>query len=148
MYSLNYFTARYTGGAISYLNATEDETIAFGTPKVGIEKYPDDYEYQWFLIVPEGRQVQIDFDIFELEDSEKCKHDYLEIREADPKAMKGDHGPILTGRRCGNTIPSTIQSAGNVVWVQFVSNDNATTVYKGFRASFKAGLYKLGTTLN
>ena len=148
VHSLTYFTARYTGGDESYLNATEDETIEFGTPKVGIEKYPDNYEYQWFLIVPEGRQVQIDFDIFELEDSENCKNDYLEIREADPVTMKGVRGPILTGRLCGSTMPSTIQSAGNVVWVQFVSNNNATTVYKGFRASFKAGLYKLGTSLN
>lgn len=148
MRSLTYFTARYTGGAVSYLNATEDETIEFGTPKVGIKKYPDDYKYQWYLIVPEGRQVQIDFDIFELEDSEKCKNDYLEIREADPIKMEGQLGPILTGRLCGSTIPSTIQSAGNVVWVQFMSNDNATTVYKGFKASFKAGLYKLGTSLN
>ena len=148
MHNLTYFTARYTGGDESYLNATEDETIEFGTPKVGIEKYPYDYEYQWFLIVPEGRQVQIDFDIFELEQSENCKNDYLEIRQADPKTMQGVRGPILTGRLCGSTMPSTIQSAGNVVWVQFVSDNNATTVYKGFRASFKAGLYKLGTSLN
>lgn len=140
VHSLTYFTARYTGGGTSYLNATEDETIEFGTPKVGIKSYPNDYQFQWVLIVPEGRQVQIDFDIFELEDSEKCKNDYLEIREADPKTLEGERGPILTGRLCGSTMPNTIQSAGNVVWVQFMSNDNATTVYKGFKASFKAGL--------
>lgn len=138
-FNLSFIAQSYDDGDISYLNATEDETIEFGTPKVGIEKYPDDYKYQWYLIVPEGRQVQIDFDIFELEDSEKCKHDYLEIRGADLKPMRGERGSILTGRLCGSTIPSTIQSAGNVVWVQFMSNDNATTVYKGFRASFKAG---------
>lgn len=138
-FNLSFVAQSYDGGDESYLNATEDETIEFGTPKVGIEKYPYDYEYQWFLIVPEGRQVQIDFDIFELEQSENCKNDYLEIRQADPKTMEGVRGPILTGRLCGSTMPSTIQSAGNVVWVQFVSDNNATTVYKGFRASFKAG---------
>ena len=148
VHNLTCYTARYTGGDISYLNATEDETIEFGTPKVGIKSYPDDYEFQWVLIVPEGRQVHIDFEIFELEDSEKCKNDYLEIREADPKTLEGERGPILTGRLCGSTMPNTIQSAGNVVWMQFVSNDNTTTVYKGFKASFKAGLYKLGTSLN
>ena len=133
-----------TDGGISYLNATEDETIEFGTPKVGIKNYPEDYQQQWVLIVPEGRQVHIDFDIFELEESEGCKYDYLEIREADPNTMRGYRGPILTGRLCGSTLPSTIQSAGNLVWLQFMSNDNATTVYKGFKASFKPGLYKLG----
>lgn len=138
------FVARsYTGGQISFLNATEDETIEFGTPKVGIKNYPDNYQQQWFLIVPEGRQVQIDFDIFELEESENCKFDYLEIREADPKTVEGHTGPILTGRLCGSTMPSTIQSAGNMVWVQFASDSNATTVYKGFRASLKAGQGKM-----
>lgn len=115
---------------------------------MGIKNYPDSYAEQWILIVPEGRQVQIDFDIFELEESENCKFDYIEIREVDPKTDEGETGPILTGRLCGSTMPSAIQSAGNMVWVQFASNNNATTVYKGFRASFKAGWYKLETSLN
>ena len=51
-------------GEINYLNATEDETVEFGTPKVDIENYPSNYVEQWILIVPEGRNVQIDFDIF------------------------------------------------------------------------------------
>ena len=40
---------------------------------------------------------------------------------------------------CGNTKPSAMQSKGNMVWVNFISDDNATTVYKGFKASFTAG---------
>ena len=31
-------------------------------------------------------------------------------------------------------------SQGNMVWVQFVSDKNSTTVYKGLKASFKAGV--------
>ena len=132
-------------GEINYLNATEDETIEFGTPKVDIENYPSNYAEQWILIVPEGRNVQIDFDIFELEDSEGCKNDYVEFREAsimvgDPKSIVGDFGPILTGRLCGNTKPNSILSQGNMVWVQFLSDRNSTTVNKGFKASFKAGV--------
>jgi len=131
------------GGGKSYLNATEEETIEFGTPKVGIEKYPESFEYQWFLFVPEGRQVQIDFDTFELEQSDKCKNDYIEVREAsilggNPRQFIGHYGPILVEPRCTN--PGTIQSKGNMVWVHFKSNSNSTTVYKGFKASFKAGL--------
>ena len=127
------------------MNASEDKTIEFGTPKVGIQKYTEDYDQQWFLIVPEGRRIQIDFDTFELEDSKDCKNDYVEFREAsiptdDPWKIKGYRGPILTKRLCGSTKPSSIQSKGNVVWVQFKSDKNATTVYKGFKASFKAGV--------
>ena len=84
----------YTGGSTAYLNATEDETIEFGTPKAGIQNYRPGSEYKWFLIVPEGRQVQIDFDTFQLEESENCKNDYLEFREAaidkrDPTDLEG-----------------------------------------------------------
>ena len=125
----------FAEGDINYLNASEDETIEFGTPKVDIENYPSNYAEQWILIVPEGMKVQIDFEIFELEDSKDCQNDYVEFREAsimvgDPKRIYGHFGPILTGRLCGNAKPNSILSQGNMVWVQF----------KGFKASFKAGV--------
>ena len=135
----------FAAGKENYLNASEDETIEFGTPKVDVENYPSGYAEQWFLIVPEGHTVQIDFDTFELEESEDCRNDYVEFREAsimagDPKTIKGYFGPILTNRLCGNTKPNSIMSQGNMVWVQFVSDGNSTTVYKGLKASFKAGV--------
>ena len=67
---------------VNYLNASDGETITFGTPKAGIQNYPSNYKEQWFLIVPEGQQVQIDFDMFDLEDSKDCRNDYVEFREA------------------------------------------------------------------
>ena len=135
----------FAEGSSNYLNASEDETITFGTPKVGTKNYPSNYKEQWFLIVPEGRQVQIDFDTFDLEDSKDCRNDYVEFREVhvevgDPKAITSHYGPVLTKRMCGKTKPSSIQSKGNIVWVQFKSDSNSTTVYKGFKASFRAGL--------
>ena len=138
---------------MSYLNASEDETIEFGTPKVGIKNYPASFDWQWYLIVPEGRQVQITFDTFELEQSENCKNDYLEVREAIfryPNLLLnivGVYGAILAKPMCGSTKPSTIQSSGNMVWVHFKSNSNTTTTYKGFKASFTAGMYTTGTTV-
>ena len=58
----------------------------------------------------------------------------------DPETINGYFGPILTNRLCGNTKPNSIMSQGNMVWVQFVSDRNSTTVYKGLKASFKAGV--------
>ena len=129
---------------ISYLNASEDETIQFGTPKYGIKNYPNSYQQQWFLIVPEGRQVLVEFESFELEESKDCKNDYVEIRQAyfssgDLQAITGASGEILTGHLCGSTKPSTIQSKGNMVWVNFKTDSNTTTVYKGFKATFTSG---------
>ena len=134
----------------SVLNATEDETFEIGTPKVGESKnYPENFEWEWYLIVPEGRQVQLTFDIFELEQSTDCENDYLEVREAISQlptfpivSFDGRYGPILSKPVCGTNKPGTIQSAGNMVWVHFRSDGNATTTYRGFKASFKAGMYE------
>ena len=134
----------------SVLNATEDETFEIGTPKVGESKnYPENFEWEWYLIVPEGRQVQLTFDIFQLEQSTDCENDYLEVREADvkepitkPVDIEGKYGAILSKPVCGTNNPGTIQSAGNMVWVHFKSDSNTTTTYRGFKASFKAGKYE------
>ena len=97
-----------------------------------------------------GKQVQIDFDTFDLEDSKDCRNDYVELREAisedsDGEFFAGDSGPILTKRLCGKTKPGSIKSKRSIVWVNFKSDSNSTTVYKGFKASFKAGLYYIST---
>ena len=76
-----------------------------------------------------------------------CENDYLEIREAyvkepitRPVDLAGEYGAILSKPVCGTNNPGTIQSAGNMVWVHFRSDGNATTTYRGFKASFKAGM--------
>ena len=134
----------------SVLNATEGETFEIGTPKVGESKnYPENFDWEWYLIVPEGRQVQLTFDIFELEQSTDCENDYLEVREAISESpafptlsFSGKYGPILSKPVCGTNKPGTIQSSGNMVWVHFRSDFNTTTTYRGFKASFKAGMYE------
>lgn len=135
----------------SVLNATEDETFEIGTPKVGESKnYPEDFEWEWYLIVPEGRQVELTFEIFELEQSTDCENDYLEVREALFQfpflpfiRFDGIFGSILSKPVCGTNKPGTIRSVGNMVWVHFKSDRNATTTYRGFKASFKAGQGRL-----
>ena len=114
--------------------------------KRGVKRAPHDQITQWFLIVPEGRNVQIDFDILELEDREDCKNDYVQFRKAsimvaDPKTIHGHLGPILTGSLFGNIKPNLILSQGNIVWVQFTSDRNSTTVYKGLKAFLKQVCY-------
>ena len=141
-------TASGFGMSLSILKISDDESLEIGTPKVGSKNYPAGFEWQWYLIAPEGRQVQLTIDIFELEQSTDCENDYLEVREAitvDPRFPKvrfaGVYGPILSKPVCGTNKPSTIQSTGNKMWVHFKSDNNISTTYKGFKASFKAGVY-------
>ena len=96
-------------------------TIIFDTQKFSIQNCPTNYAEEWYLIVPEGRQVQIDFDVFELEDSKDCRNDYVEFREAVPQVRSPTHfhgfyGPILTKRLCGKTKQGSIKSKGSIVW--------------------------------
>lgn len=129
----------------SFLNASENEVIEFATRKFGIKNYPADYEEEWFLIVPKGRQVQITFKAFELERSEKCENAFVEIREAyfDDGPYRDDieagYGEIIAGLLCGNSLPEKIQSTGNMAYVKFKSAKNSATKYRGFKASFQAG---------
>ena len=135
------------GAFVSILKVSEDETFEISTPKVGIKNYPAGFEWVWFLIAPEGRQVQLAFETFELEQSTNCENDYLEVREAvtvNPAfptvSFAGVYGPILSKPVCGTNKPTTIQSTGNKMWVHFKSDSNISTTYKGFKASFRAGM--------
>ncbi|KAM7436204.1 hypothetical protein ABFA07_013961 [Porites harrisoni] len=152
-FNLSYIVTSETPsfGFTSVLNATEGETFEIGTPKVGeSKKYPENFEWVWYLIVPKGRQVELTFEIFELEESTDCENDYLEVREAISRypslplvGFDGRYGSILSKPVCGTNKPSTIKSSGNMVWVHFKSDSNTTTTYRGFKASFKAGQGRL-----
>ncbi|XP_068738670.1 tolloid-like protein 1 [Montipora capricornis] len=129
------------GGGRSYLNVSEGE---INTPKFGSKNYPANFEWQWSLLAPEGHQIKITFsDQFELEQSEYCKNDYLEVREAYfedlsnlGRGIEADYGAILARPTCGTNKPQDMLSAGNMVWVHFKSDSNSTTTYKGFKATF------------
>ncbi|XP_067040342.1 bone morphogenetic protein 1-like [Acropora muricata] len=123
----------------TFLNVSSGQ---ISTPKFGLDKYPANFDWEWFLLAPEGHQIRIKFEAFELEQSEHCQNDYLEIREAyfedpnNPIEIQGVFGAVLARPKCGNDSPKEIHSAGSMVWVHFRSDSNATTTYKGFKATF------------
>ncbi|KAK2551115.1 Tolloid-like protein 2, partial [Acropora cervicornis] len=123
----------------TFLNVSSGQ---ISTPKFGLDKYPANFNWEWFLLAPEGQKIQIKFESFELEQSEHCQNDYLEIREAyfqdpnNPREIQGAFGAVLARPKCGTDSPKEIHSAGSMVWVHFRSDSNATTTYKGFKATF------------
>ena len=145
---MNIFFPHDVADPQSFLNASDDETIEFSTRKFGIENYPADYEEEWFLIAPAGRQIQITFEEFELEQSEKCNNAFVAIREAyfDDGPYRDDinaeYGTILAELLCGSNLPQKIQSSGNMACVKIKSAKNAASNFKGFKASFKAGMHQ------
>ncbi|XP_067040930.1 bone morphogenetic protein 1-like [Acropora muricata] len=127
------------GSGQTFLNVSSGQ---ISTPKFGLKNYQENFNWEWYLLAPEGHQIQIKFESFELEQSEHCQNDYLEIREAyfkdpnDPREIQGVDGAVLARPMCGNNLPREIHSAGNMVWVHFHSDSNDTTTYKGFNATF------------
>lgn len=123
----------------TFLNVSSGQ---ISTPKFGLDKYPANFNWEWFLLAPEGQKIQIKFESFELEQSEHCQNDYLEIREAyfqdpnNPREIQGAFGAVLATPKCGTDSPKEIHSAGSMVWVHFRSDSNAFTTYKGFKATF------------
>jgi len=126
-------------GHQTFLNVSSGE---ISTPKFGSKNYSANFKWEWYLLAPEGHQIQIKFESFELEQSDDCQNDYLEIREAyfvdpnNPIEIQGVFGAVLARPKCGTDSPGEIHSAGNMVWVHFHSDRNPATTSKGFKATF------------
>lgn len=71
------------------------------------------------------------FRSFDLEDSDFCNTDYVEIHENDPS------GPLI-GKYCGNRIPSNVTTA-HKLWIKFRSDDFGTSA--GFLAYYSIGKF-------
>ena len=129
----------------TFLNVSSGQ---ISTPKFGLKNYPANFHWEWYLLAPEGYQIRIKFESFKLEQSEHCQNDYLEIREAYSQhptipigEIEGVFGAVLARPMCGTDSPREIHSSGNMVWVHFRSDSNATTTYKGFKATFTSSKY-------
>nr|XP_046916877.1 tolloid-like protein 1 isoform X2 [Dermatophagoides farinae] len=94
--------------------------------------YPDEYrpnkECIWHITVPDGYQVALKFQSFEIENHDNCVYDYLEIKDG-----YTDTSPML-GRFCGHKIPADIRSSTNHLYVKFVSDSSVSKA--GFSATF------------
>ncbi|XP_074620944.1 bone morphogenetic protein 1-like [Acropora palmata] len=138
---ISFIVASYSAGSRrqTFLNVSSGQ---ISTPKFGLKNYPAYFNWEWYLLAPEGHQIRIKFESFELEQSEHCQNDYLEVREAyfrdpnNPIEIEGIYGAVLARPMCGKNFPKEIHSAGNMVWVYFQSDINAATTYKGFNATF------------
>ncbi|KAI4562255.1 hypothetical protein MJT46_011217 [Ovis ammon polii x Ovis aries] len=92
------------------------------------EVYPANVECVWNVVSSPGNQLQLSFIAFQLEESQDCSRDFVEIRE-------GSATGRLVGRYCGNALPLNYSSAlGHILWIRFVSDGSGSGV--GFQAAF------------
>uniref|UniRef100_A0A8C5UZ61 Cubilin n=1 Tax=Microcebus murinus TaxID=30608 RepID=A0A8C5UZ61_MICMU len=90
--------------------------------------YPPNVECVWNIVSSPGNQLQLSFISFQLEDSQDCSRDFVEIRE-------GNATGHLVGRYCGHALPLNYSSIlGHSLWVRFVSDGSGSGT--GFQATF------------
>ncbi|KAF4529657.1 hypothetical protein B566_EDAN017693, partial [Ephemera danica] len=99
---------------------------AFTTPKYPLS-YPNNIECIWTINTSPGNKALVTFGLFDIEESDNCNGDYLEIRSDLTGA-----GPLL-GVFCGNTVPNNI-TATATLWIKFRSDNDGTS--SGFLAYY------------
>lgn len=91
--------------------------------------YPVNIECIWMLEANEGNSLSLTLESMDLEDSDGCNRDYVEVRE------ESERGSLI-GVYCGNQLPGAIHSRGSI-WMKFKSDDD--NVGEGFMASYNYG---------
>lgn len=79
-------------------------------------QYPLNKECTWIILVPNSKNIKLQFREFELEKHSNCRYDYLEVRDGD--------GPqkSLLGKFCGDKVPSPVKSSENYIYIKFYSD--------------------------
>ncbi|XP_017064010.1 cubilin homolog [Drosophila eugracilis] len=88
--------------------------------------YPPNIECIWYLTASLGNSLSLTLESMDIEKSDGCNRDYLEVRE------ESERGKLI-GVYCGNELPGTISSSTSI-WMKFKSDDDI--VGEGFMASY------------
>lgn len=89
--------------------------------------YPNDIECVWTIKSSPGSKVMVTFSFFNIQQSDHCNRDYVEIRETNLAGR-------LLGRYCGNEIPAFNFTVAEQLVVKFRSDSE--DVAQGFMASY------------
>ncbi|XP_055914618.1 cubilin homolog isoform X2 [Eupeodes corollae] len=92
-------------------------------------EYQNNLNCSWTISVKPGHQIELLVKSFNLEESENCTNDWLEIRNG------GSNSSPLIGKYCGQTIPRRIPSFTHQIQLKFRSNSE--TVSGGFRIEWQ-----------
>ncbi|XP_021357124.1 cubilin-like [Mizuhopecten yessoensis] len=107
--------------------------------------YPGYYDHNgycaWSIYATPGDSISLTFTDMDLENG-GCSYDYVEVRDGD-----NEDAPLF-GRYCGSSIPSTLVTSGNHMFIEFRTDGSVRD--NGFRAQWTSvcgGLYTslLGT---
>jgi len=134
-YSVTYpgFTANYLMGEAPEAPETGGCGHTF-TSKYGLltspnhpSEYSNNVDCDFFIKGLVGETVTLSFSAFDIENHSSCAYDALEIYD-------GDNTGALLAKLCGSTIPSSITTSSNTMYVRFTTDGSVTRT--GFSASY------------
>lgn len=99
-------------------------------------RYPSGAYCVWKIEVPFTKKVELSFDTFHLQSSERCYNDYVQVYDGDSYSTR-----VSLGKFCGTSIPSNLSSTANKMVVTFRSDPTVSFtvgLWPGFKATFKA----------
>ena len=91
--------------------------------------YSNDAKCLWEIERPVGYVVELTFLSFDLQQSQDCEADYVEIKH------RSFYWPTVVGKFCGSSFPGVIQVNDSKVYVEF--NTDSSGKYTGFHGSYK-----------
>ncbi|XP_051545699.1 ovochymase-2-like [Myxocyprinus asiaticus] len=126
------FTMQFSGVGENYSFGAECGTMVLLQPDRVVQSpaYPQPYSNntlcRWVIYAPEGHIVKLDFDDFDLEESENCRYDSITVFGD----IDGEDEIVVV---CGRSLPPAVLSYGHVMILQF-STDSSVSA-RGFNAS-------------
>ncbi|XP_033761795.1 cubilin-like [Pecten maximus] len=127
-FKLQFTEVSVTCGDTLYL--TNGVTSGYFTSPNYPDVYPHNVDCTWVITAPASQSIQLDFvDNFYIEDHNQCQFDYVEVRDG------GTVNSPVIAHVCGSSLPSTVKSSGNVMFVRF--RTDISVVHVGFRAMYK-----------
>uniref|UniRef100_A0A1B0A8T7 Metalloendopeptidase n=1 Tax=Glossina pallidipes TaxID=7398 RepID=A0A1B0A8T7_GLOPL len=125
----NGFTAVHSTSCGGYLRATNQIQQFYSHARYGNQNYDINMDCEWLIQAPVSSNVQLIFLTFDLETSENCTYDYVQVFSG----MEDTSGPMY-GQYCTNTLPQDIISITDSLLVRFKTDGSITM--KGFSASY------------
>ncbi|XP_017020584.1 protein tolkin [Drosophila kikkawai] len=128
---LNGFMAMHSTSCGGFLRATSNVQQFYSHARFGNQDYDDSMDCEWTIEAPQNSNVQLIFLTFDIESSENCTYDYVQVFSN----MEDTSGPMY-GQYCGNVLPQDIISMTNSLLVRFKTDGSVPM--KGFSASYVA----------
>ncbi|XP_064556108.1 protein tolkin isoform X1 [Drosophila montana] len=128
---MNGFTAMHSTSCGGYLRATNHVQQFYSHSRFSNQDYDDNADCEWTIQAPPNSNVQLLFLTFDIESSENCTYDYVQVFSG----MEDTSGPMY-GQYCGNVLPQDIISMTDSLLVRFKTDSSVPM--KGFSASYVA----------